>query len=218
MKKSGLILICVLLMTVGSFSQTRKTPVKFPPKVPAATPQPAAEIPETEWNEIVKSFEAEDWNKTVLLSSAVLKKFKTDNEATQLSQIRYFYLFSLAGKVSQGKMSFDELKTLSESDELIGQEFVMPRRKVLADCQKALNYICGMKDYYRTWRVTATNKTFTAIHSFEYVQLPEKIDLGLNAEKEVVLSGKLTKIEFNPKKTTDWIMRLYFTAIIPNPR
>jgi hypothetical protein len=216
MKKLFLIIICVLLMTLGSFSQAKKTPVKFPPKVPVANPQPSAEIPETEWNEIVKSFEAEDWNKTVLLSSVVLKKITADNEAKQLAQIRYFYLFALAGKVSQNRMTFDELKTLS--DGLLGKEFVMPRRKILADCQKALNYICGMKDYYRTWRVTATNKAFTAIHSFEYVQLPEKVDIELNAEKEVVMGGKLLKIEFNPKKTTDWIMRLYFTAVIPNPR
>ena len=74
-----------------------------------------------------------------------------------------------------------------------------------------------MKEYYRTWRVTATNKAFTTIHSFEYVQLPEKVDTAMNAQKDVVLDGKLTKIEFNPKKETTWIMRLYFTALISTP-
>ncbi len=206
----------LLLLNVGSFCQSGKTPVKTKPKVPAAIPLPPAEISETEWNELVKSFAAEDWDQTVLLSSSFLKKFKTDNEKRELAQIRYFYLFSLAGKVSQSKMTFDQLKTLSVS--LIGQKFLMPGRKVLADCKKALNYICAMKQYYRTWRVTATNREFTAIHAFEYIQLPEKVDTALYPDKEVVLGGKLLKIEFNPKQEVSWIMRLYFTALISDSR
>jgi hypothetical protein len=208
------------MMTVASLSQTRKPPLKPSPKIPAvvpiAAPSPAAGIPESEWVEIAKSFDAEDWNQTVSLSTAALNKYKTDNKEKQLAQLRYFYLFALAGKVSKGQMTFEQLKTLSEP--LIGQTFSMPSRKVLADCKNALNYICAMKEYYRTWRVTATNKSFTTIHSFEYIQLPEKVDTVLNADKNVALDGKLIKIEFNPKKQTTWIMRLYFTALITAPR
>jgi len=206
----------LFLLNVGVFSQSRKLPAKVPAKVPAATPLPPAEISEPEWNELVKSFAVEDWDQTVLLSSSVLGKFKTDNEKRELAQIRYFYLFALAGKVSRSRMTFDQLKTLSSS--LIGQEFLMPGRKVLADCKNALNYICAMKQYYRTWRVTATNRDFTSIHAFEYIQLPEKVDTALYPDKEVVLGGKLMKIEFNPKQEISWIMRLYFTALVSNPR
>lgn len=105
-------------------------------------------------------------------------------------------------------MTFDELKTISET--LIGQAFLMPSRKVLADCKKALNFICPVKGFSQTWRVTATNRAFTSIYSFEYVYLPAKFEVTANNGKEIKLGGKLKKIEFNPKKDATWIMRLYF--------
>ncbi len=208
MKKLIITIFGVLLLAFGSEAQTRKTPLNASPKPPVSMAPEITEIPENEWAQIVKSLAAEDWNQTSWLASLGLKKLKNENEKQQLARLRYFYLYSLAGKVSQAKLTFTELEKISEA--LLGQDFLMPSRKILADCKQALNYICAVKGYSKTWRVTATNQAFTSIYSFEYVQLPEKFEIGANSGKEVVLGGKLKKIEFNPKKDVSWIMRLYF--------
>lgn len=201
--------IFILLATIGSFSQTRKTPAKIPAKtLPPTTNQASVEIPEKDWNQILKTLEDENWMLATSLISQSLTKVKIENDKKQLARLHYFYLYALSGKVSQGKMTFDELEKVSDS--FIGKDFLMPPRKVLADCKKALNYICSLKDYSHTLRFTASNKAFNSIHSFEYVMLPETFDMVKFDGIEIVLGGKLKKAEFNPKKESSWIMRLYF--------
>ncbi len=204
MIKVVFVVICSLLTTVGSFSQTPKTPIKPLPNQLAKS----SEISEKDWNEMIKNLEAEDWSKASLFISQSIAKLKIENNKKQLARLRYFYLYSLAGKVSQAKMTFAELEKIS--DNFSGQDFLMPPRSILADCNKALNYICAVKNYSKTLRFTASNKAFDAIHSFEYVQLLERFELEKHDRKFVVLGGKLKKVEFNPKKETSWIMRLYF--------
>lgn len=85
MKKLVIAIFCLLLMAIGSFPQTGKTPVKTSPISTIPPAVPITEIPENEWNEIVKSFETEDWNKTSLLASLSLKKITIENEQKQLA-------------------------------------------------------------------------------------------------------------------------------------
>lgn len=208
MIKAVIIIICLLFSTIGSFAQTRKTPVKSTTKPPINKSTKPLEIAEKDWNEMIKNLESEDWNKSSLFISNSLTKLKTENDKKQLARLRYFYLYSLAGKVVAKQLNFAALEKISES--LIGKDFLLPPRSVLSDCQKALNYVCPVKDFVKTARFTASNKNFDAIHSFEYVQLPEIFEVEKYNGKFVLLGGKLKKVEFNPKKETSWIMRLYF--------
>ncbi|MBX7172779.1 MAG: hypothetical protein K1X72_17550 [Pyrinomonadaceae bacterium] len=210
MRSAVCIFICILSVTVGSFSQTRKTPIPSKVPVAAATPKPSSsiEIPEKDWNTILNSLESENWILADNLISQSFIKLKVENKKDQLARLRYFYLYALAGKVSKGKMAFDELEKVT--DAFLGKNFLMPPRKILADCKNSLNYICQLKNYNQTLRFTASNKAFDSIHSFEYVMIPEKFDLVKFDGVEVILGGKLKKVEFNPKKDTSWIMRLYF--------
>lgn len=201
------IIICFLLACVVGFSQTRTTQASSESQ--KTSPSAASQkILEKEWSEISKALETEDWERVSSLSASVLKNFKDEDEARRLARVRYFYLFSLAGKVAQGKMTVTELENIAQV--FIGQEFVMLDRNVMSSCNNSLNYICPVKDDKNALRVTATNKAFTTIHSFEYVKLLQPFSFTGNMLKNVFVGGKLRKVEINQKPEKVWIMRLFF--------
>ena len=215
MKKLFLFIIFISLASCSVVAQTRKSPAKPAPKKTVtvaqtsapANPSAAIEIPAEEWNGIVKNIEAEDWNKSSVLTLAALKKLKNDNEKKQLARLRYFYIYSLTGKIAQKTMLPSELERISEA--FVGQDFLMPSRQILADCTGKVNYVCTVKADEKSLRVTATSKSAT-IHSFEYVKLSDKFDASGNDGKEVFLGGKLQKIEIGTYKDNIKIVKLYF--------
>lgn len=180
-----------------------KPVVKKP--VPAAV---ATEISAEEWGRIVASMDSEDWDKATVLTQGSLSKLKTDNEKKQLAQLRYFYLYALAGRVTAGKLTWEQLE--ASANGLVDAEFLFPARKILADCTNSLNAICSSKDKGYVLRVTATNKSATVIHSFEYTEFSEDFNIKANSGKAAFISGYLKKIELNPNKSNIWVMRLYF--------
>lgn len=205
MKQFIIIAVCLFLTGVTGFSQTKKTPVKSAVTVPVAS---VSEISAAEWNEITKTLEAENWDKSALLSSIALRKLKTDNDKKQLASLRYFYLYSLAGKVQAKLTTFAEFEKISQA--FIGKEFLMPSRQVLADCTEKVNYVCPVKNDVMSLRVTATNKTATSIIFFEYVQMDESFDFSVNNQKKAFLGGKLIKVESELKKNNIRVIRLFF--------
>lgn len=209
MKKFIIISFCLLLTGVSSFSQTKKTPIKPTPKPTAIIPVAAtvSEIPDSDWSEITKTLEAEDWEKANLLSSTALKRLKTDNEKKQLASLRYFYLYSLAGKVQQNKTTYSEFEKISQA--FIGKDFLMPSRQILNDCTAKVNYICPVKNDFGAIRVTATNKAANSIIFFEYVQIDEGLDFKTYDKKNAFVSGKLAKIESSLKNNIR-LIRLFF--------
>lgn len=213
MKKLFFFIALTLLSVNVGFSQTRKVSTKTsaPKSLPAkstVSTETITEIAAAEWNEIVKSLEAENWSRASLLSSAAMKKLKTDNEKKQLARLRYFYVYSLAGKIAQKTMLPAELERISPA--FINQDFLMPSREVSADCTGKVNYICHVKADETSLRVTATNKTASAINSFEYVKLPEKFDLAANDGKQIFLGGKLKRMEIGNYKNNTKIVKLFF--------
>lgn len=207
------ILFC--LATSAAFGQKRNIPAKKPAaaKSAATAPKSAAtpvltEIPAAEWSAITAALAKEDWAQAALLSSAALGKVKIENEKRQIAQLRYFYLFALAGKAAEGKTTYAELEKIADS--FIGKEFLMPSRQFLADCTKKVNYICAAKDDENTLRVTATNKSGSAIHSFEYVKLDEKANVEANDGKSAFVGGTLEQTEINKYKQNISILRLIF--------
>jgi hypothetical protein len=86
----------------------------------------------------------------------------------------------------------------------------MPSRQFLADCKGKVNYICPIKDDENALRVTATNKSGGAIHTFEYVKLSEKADLPGKSGQSAFVGGILKNAEINFYKQNIRIMRLVF--------
>ena len=177
----------------------------------------AATISEVEWKVLTDSLTAENWDKSAFYASGLLNRLKADNDRKQVAQLRYFYLFSLAGKILKahdaGKKADEEdaWKELDKAaDALIGKEFVLPPREYRANCEKTLNFICGVKDNEKAFRTTATNKDGTSIHSFDYVVFDKKIELKQFPDKQVFLGGTLKKVEFNDDMTKPWVMYLIF--------
>jgi len=216
MKKIILFTILLCLFVPVCFAQKRQTPINTAKPQPVQTPT-ATTISDTEWKILTAALQTENWEKSALLASQYLQKIKIDNEKKQLAQLRYFYLYALAGKIltfSSAKKTLEENAAWKELDEavgkFIGKEFVLPPRRLLNDCKEVLNYICAVTGNDRALRVTATNKMGTAIHSFDYVGFDEKILSGEFAERETFLGGKLKTVEFNQDMSKPWVMRLIF--------
>jgi hypothetical protein len=201
------ILFCLAISV--TFGQKRKPSSSKPaPKKQIAAPKPIAEISAAEWSAIVSALEKEDWTQAERLTAASLGKLKTDNDKKQLAQLRYFYLYALAGRAAGGKMAHSELEKIAAG--FVGKEFLMPSREFLSVCQGNLNYICPVKSNEKMLRVTATNKSGSAIHSFEYIQLAEKFDFTDKNGKSALVGGILKETEINLYKSSIPIMRLIF--------
>ncbi|MBA3633740.1 MAG: hypothetical protein H0W58_13180 [Acidobacteria bacterium] len=177
----------------------------------------STEISEKEWQIIIDSLQAEDWEKSAFLAGQLINRVKTDNEKKRLARLRYIYLYALAGKIiafSEANKKSEEAAAREElrkaADSFVGKEFVLPPRRFLANCNQVLNYICPVKNNDNALRVTATNKEGTAIHSFELILFDQKVDLKDFTGKETFLGGILAKVEFNENKSYPWIMRLSF--------
>lgn len=216
MKNFVLFSILICLSATFCFAQ-KIVKIEKPDQKSAASDSSSPEISETEWQFMNDKLRAEDWENSALLASRLIERTKAENEKNQLAQLRYFYLYSLAGKVvaySEAKKSAEEKAAREELNKavenFIGQEFIMPPRQFLAECNRVLNYICTVKDNNNALRVTATNKNGTAIHSFENVLFDKKIELKEFIGKETFLGGTLAKVEFNEAKSNLWIMRLSF--------
>ena len=206
--RNFLFVFAVLCFTIfPAFGQRRGTSVKAAPKKIVATVAPIAEISAKDWDQIIAALDGGNWAQAALLSSASINKLKADNDKKQLARLRYFYVYALAGQVADGKTTFAELEKVA--DGFIGTEFLMPSREILADCAGKINYICAVKDDENMLRVTATDKS-AAIHSFEYVGLPEKFHIAQNSGRSAVVAGTLRKVESNLTKAQIRIIRLIF--------
>jgi hypothetical protein len=174
-------------------------------------------IPDKEWGVMINFLKTENWDRSAFYASGLMRRLKADNDKKQIAQLRYFYLFSLAGKILKfhdaGKTSEKEAvwaeldKAVNES---IGKEFILPPREYRSSCNKNLNFICPVENNEKAFRTAATNKEATAIHSFDYVMFDKKIDLSQYADKQIFLGGTLKKVEFNDDLTEPWVMYLIF--------
>ncbi len=208
----------ILLCAAASLCAAQKIVKVEKPEPPLSlTTDNPAEISDREWQLVNDSLRMEDWKKSADLSSQILRRVKTNNESKKLPQLRYIYLYSLAGEVVTYSMAHNPVnenaarkELTAAADNLIGKEFVMPAREFKANCDKVLNYICTVDKNGNVLRVTATNKGGTAIHSFETVLFDQKIDLKEFIGKEVFLGGTLAKVDFNDPQSNLWIMRLSF--------
>jgi len=216
MKKSIFIIILICISAAGFSAQTpRTTPAKITPRnVPFKT---ITEISDADWQTLASALEKEDWKQSATFAAQHLQILKTENDKKQLAQLRYLYLFALAGQIitynaqgnaTEGEKAWTELDKAMES--FVGKEFMMPARPFATNCEKKLNVICQVKDTPNAFRTTATNREGNAIHSFDYVQLDQPTDIKEFNGKITFLGGVLRRAEYNEDKSKPWVLRLFF--------
>ena len=89
------------------------------------------------------------------------------------------YLYSAAGGVSSGEMSFEDLE--KQLKDFVGKQVALPFHPI-SDCttkRPSFNTICGGDDPTRRM-ITESNSAATTIHAFVYIQLKEKLDAAKN--------------------------------------
>src|SRR5689334_11373090 len=103
--------IFLFLSVLICFAQKTRPPIK-PAKSEVVQAVAIKEISNTEWKNLADALTAENWNKSALLAAQYLQKIKVDNEKKQLAQLRYFYLYSLAGEI----LALSSANKISEAD------------------------------------------------------------------------------------------------------
>ncbi|MCM3872626.1 MAG: hypothetical protein ND895_18245 [Pyrinomonadaceae bacterium] len=173
-------------------------------------PKPSSTVTDDEFQRVLEAVSNEDWDTTVGLSSKYLKQMKADDE--RLPRLRYIYLYAAAGRVSAGRMEFDDLA--QSAKEFVGKSVAVPYRPITLECRGALNFICPSKDSRDKLVVAATNKTGTTILAFEYTQLKEPFDFASHEDEEASIIGTIEAIVPNPNKSRAIVMRLYISDAI----
>jgi hypothetical protein len=199
MKRISQIVIVIALVSIFAAAQAAKSDA----------------IDDQQWNELVTALEGENWDTAAKLSSEYLKTVKSDDGPRGLERLRFMYLYSAAGRVSSGKMSFEDLE--KQLKDFVGKQVMLPALSISGSCTKArpplFNTICGGDDPTRVM-ITSTNKTATTIHAFVYIQLNEKFDPAKNENKLGSVIGKIDSIAPNPNKSRFLVMRIYISDAI----
>lgn len=171
--------------------------------------KPAAVITDAQWKELITAMGEENWDSAFALSSDYLKLMKEEDEGKTLARLRYMHLYSAAGKVFEGSMTFEELEKTVKN--FVGKEILMPYRKIKLGCQGQFNYVCPSEENKKRTMTTAANKAGTSIFAFEYTDLKEAVDFAGNAGKQTSIGGIINDIVPNPNKTTIVIMRIFIS-------
>ncbi len=214
----SIVILLFLTFVFGTFAQSEKLVIKE--DVPLA-PQVIDEKPEissAEWNDLESALAMEDWTKTGFLADQYITKLKGNTKDGKLARLRYIYLYSLAGKVVYYSFSANreqELIARNLLDETaksyVGEEFIFPVRKVLADCKGVVNYVCESTDNAGYLRISATNSAGTSIFFTEYIEMRRlKFNVERYDKADVVLGGRLKGVRLNPKRSNLLVMTLEF--------
>ena len=173
----------------------------------AQAPKVSGPLTEKQWGDLITALEKEDWITAEKLSWSYLALAKTDDEARTPARLRYMYLYSAAGKVAAGKMSYASLqKRIKDFD---GKEIVFPYRPVSNECHGSdSNTICKGQDSTRLL-VMGTNRDYSTIHDFEYIKLKEPFDFEKNHGKQAAIVGHVDSITSNPNRSLALILRIY---------
>jgi hypothetical protein len=170
-------------------------------------PKSHGELTEKQWDELVTALEKEDWVAAEKLSWDYLALVKTDDQAKTPARLRYMYLYSAAGKVAAGKMTYANLE--KRIKDFAGKEIVFPYRRISNECHGSdSNTVCKGEDSKRLL-ITGTNRDFTTIHDFEYIRLKEAFDFEENDGKLAMIIGRIDSVSPNPNHSPMLILRIY---------
>jgi len=167
-----------------------------------------AEVTDMQWEALLTAAGDEDWNQGFDLAEKYLKELKEDDE--RLPRLRYIFLYSAAGKVSEGKLSYDRLPAITK--DLIGKNIVLPYRQIVTHPKPGdLNFIVKSKDANGQLFVAATNKTGTTVYDFEYIKLKDGFNWEGHDDQYASISGVIDAIKPNPNKSAALVLRIYIS-------
>jgi len=167
-----------------------------------------AEVTEAQWEALLKAVGGEDWNQGFDLVEKYMKETKEGD--VRLPKLRYVLLFTAAGKVSEGKMSYDRLSEITK--DMVGKEIIFPYRQIDTDPKPGdLNFILQPKDANRDLFVAATNKAGTTIHDFEYIKLKDDFKVEGHDGQYASIFGVIDAIKPNPNKSLAIVLRIYIS-------
>ncbi|MEZ5428949.1 MAG: hypothetical protein R2747_22075 [Pyrinomonadaceae bacterium] len=207
------------------FAQTGKLILKENTPGIGSKPTIAKEISEDDWSKLESALIREDWNASSLLAKQYLGELNLENNDGQIARLRYIYVYSLAGRIITDQRAghkADEVKTRDELErtlrEFTGERFIFPVRKILANCEGVVNYVCESKENPGFLRVAATNPDGNAIHSFEYIDmhLSEKspnqmlVDVVRHDKKDIIFGGFLKGFRFKSGEAYKGVVVLEF--------
>lgn len=162
-----------------------------------------------DFKELIPYLVSEDWKSAFKQSGILLKSAGKDTSEFR-AIILYINILSAAGMVTEGQMSYKELK--KNVLKYKGQKIIMSAHPVTTK-EGALNQIKFYdSDSTKTAFTAATNIEGVNILCFEKFTFKEGINLDLFPEKSIVrCGGTLENIETNPNESLIWILRLTVT-------
>jgi hypothetical protein len=196
MKRLLLILCCCCCSAVAPAYSQQQPPAQ-------SAPVAAAE----QWRQLLVAVSNEEWDAAFGLSTKLLREMKQDDEAKRLPRLRYIHLYAAAGRVTEDRMSFEELEQALK--DFTGKEVEMPYREITLECKGALNFICPADGAKDRLFVGASNKSGTSILAFEYIQLKEAFDAAKHEGEPASVGGIIQRIAPNPNKSRAIVMRIY---------
>jgi len=158
-----------------------------------------------DFKSLIPYLQTENWKRAYKTSSKLL--LSADNDTSDLKGIiLYMNIYSAAGLVTQGKMTYKELE--KNIMKFQGQKIVMPSHPI-SNNDGSLNCLkFSVTDSTNEASTATTNKGGLNILCFEYFYFKEKQNPEIFGNSMVRCGGILDKIELNPNKSKIWIIRL----------
>lgn len=155
---------------------------------------------------LIPALKQENWKSVFKESTKLLKE--NENDTTEYHAIiLYINIFSAAGMVSEGQMSYAELEKNIMKFE--GQKVILPAHPVTTRVGALGQIKFEVNDSTNKAFISATNAKGFNILCFENISFKDKINLSDFPQKSLVrCGGTLEKIETNPNKSKIWILRL----------
>jgi hypothetical protein len=154
---------------------------------------------------LIPALEKEDWKTAFDQSSKLLRSGKGDSSDSH-AKILYVNIFSAAGLVTLGKMSYGTLtKTVMKYH---GSKVIMPFHPLSNDIPLGATSLT-VNDSVNEAFTSASNANGTSILCFETFSVKDKIDT-LNFTEGILVQcgGTLANIETNSNRSAIWVLRL----------
>jgi len=159
-----------------------------------------AEVSAEQWQNLLLAAGDEKWTAAVDLAAKCLADMSPDDE--RLPRLRYMYIYVLAGKYSQGHMSYDQFAASLKP--FVGQKVVLPYREISST--NGFNFIIPQTEAPTKLMVSASNKSGTTILAFEYVTLKQSFDWKNHQGEKASVHAVIDSI--TPSKSRAVVMRV----------
>lgn len=166
----------------------------------------AQSITYEDFKSLIPFLQKEDWQSAYNASSKLLEENEVDNDDPR-AIVLYINILSGAGLVAQGKLTYEQLEAKILPYQ--GQHILMASHPLSIKGEDTMNktFFSETDSTFEAF-TTSTNKGGTNILCFEKFYFDEKVLTNQYKNSMVRCGGKLEKIEFNPNKSTIWILRL----------